>query len=826
MLSAAHRAPASALLRLRQRVLAALFATAAYFVAAKVGLLLALPAGFASPLWPAAGVAVLLVMRLGYACLPGVAAGSLLSNITAGAGGGAVMLWPEPGTPYAALAAVAAGAAAQAGLAVWLVRQVANATPPGGFGVWPILRMLFRAGPLTCVVNATVALWVLPAFANQPPEERLAAALVWWLGDALGVLGFMPLGLVLLRRAAPGSAARPMLTGTASVLVSLTLAMLSWAATVSLGRAQTDALQARKQAEVRELGHDLQTHLDRTGLMLESFRAFYESSQWVTAAEFQRFAKPWLQADDIVTGVAWAPRITAEERAAFENSAPGYDAPLPIREQDADGQFIAAGPRAEYWPLTLLAPFDFMQARGLDLRSEPVRREVLERALRHDGPVSSGSLRLVQDPDDGRNTAVLLISRIQGNRPAVLGAAIRLDRLLEADLRLFKGALPPGSRFRLTHEKQPLLDHALQADGSLRTASHHALPAGLTVTMPLRAADRLWQFEVSVPRKSSDLVASAGWWLGLVMPQVLAIILGLALINGALRQEHTLRLQDDFSRLLERSDHASTNTRSNVSSRHDTAVADAWAGRQFEPAYTPVVDLGSGLLRAVQCHVHWPAMPAGLPPTAVLDWAERSGQSAAVTRHLIAAVCAQSRGWPLRRGDAFTLSVAVTPQAISTPGWAEGVLEDLAHHRLPGRRLCLELREDRLLGAADAVIEALSRLRDAGVRVGLTGFGTGRSTLTALRRLPVDRISIDPAHVRDVAGDMVAREIVRTLVQLAATLGLEVIADGADNEAAVHALAALDCPLAQGACFIALADAKAVAQVLTEPAQLWATPTG
>lgn len=821
--STASPAPASTLPCFRQQVIAALFATAAYFVAAKVGLLLALPAGFVSPLWPAAGVAVLLVMRLGYACLPGVAAGSLLSNITAGAGGGAVMLWPEPGTPYAALFAIAVGAATQAGLAVWLVRQVANAAPPGGFGVWPILRMLFRAGPLACLVNAVVALLVLPAFAHQPPEERLAAALVWWLGDALGVLGLMPLALLLLRSTAAGGGGSPMLTSTVSVLVSLTLAMLSWAATVALGRAQTETLHARKQAEIRELAHDVQTHLDRTGLMLESFRAFYESSQWVTAAEFQRFAKPWLQMDDMVTGVAWAPRVAAEERGAFEQSAPGYDAPLAIREQGADGQFAAAGARAEYWPLTLLAPLDFMQARGFDLRSEPAQREVLERALRHEGPVSSSPLRLVQDPDDGRSTAVLLLSRIQGNRPAVLGAAIRLDRLFEEDLRLFRDALPPGSRFRLSHDKQPLLDHALQADGRLHP-SPHAPATGLTVTLPLRAADRLWQLEVSVPRLSGDLVTSASWWLGLVMPQVLAIILGLALINGALRQEHTLRLQDDFSRLLERSEHASTNTRSNAGSRHDTAVAEAWAARQFEPTYTPVVHLGSGLLRAVQSQVRWPGMPAGLSPTAVLDWAERSGQSAAVTRQLISSICAESRGWPLRRGDAFTLSVAVTPQAISTPGWAEGVLEDLAHHRLPGRRLCLELREDRLLGAADAVIEALGRLRDAGVRVGLTGFGTGRSTLTALRRLPVDRISIDPAHVRDVAHDTVAREIVRTLVQLAATLGMEVIADGADDEAAAQALAALDCPLAQGSCFSPLVDAQAVAVALAEPVRLWATP--
>lgn len=288
-----------------------------------------------------------------------------------------------------------------------------------------------------------------------------------------------------------------------------------------------------------------------------------------------------------------------------------------------------------------------------------------------------------------------------------------------------------------------------------------------------------------------------------------------------MRQEHTLRLQDEFSQLLHRNDRIGITTQTPSSGRHDGALSTAWSARQLQPLFRPVVDLGSGMLRGLRCDLAGSTLPADLPPLALLDWAERNGVSAEVTQHLIATVCAQSRQWPLRRGDAFTLSVPVTPQAVSSPGWAEAVLEQLARHRLPGRRLCLELREDRLVGASIAVIESLSRLRDAGVRVGLTGFGTGRSTLTALRRLPVDSILIDATLVRDIAHDPVACEIVRTVVQLASTLNLEVVAMGVDRAAVVPALTSLQCAVAEGDYFLALPDSEAVAQILAQPMPLW-----
>lgn len=421
-------------------VLVMLFSAAAYFVTAKIGLLLTLPAGFVSPLWPAAGVAVLLVLRLGYASLPGIAAGSLLSNITAGADGSAVMLWPEPGTPYLPLFAIGLGAALQAGLGVWLARRIASRCPPGPFGLWPMLRILFRVGPLACLINSLVALFMLPGFAIQPPEQQVADAIVWWLGDTLGVLGLMPVGLLWLRT--PSGESPPLMsTARAPVLITLVLALLSWAATINLGRAQASALQTRKEAEINYLAHHIQAHLDENQLMLKSFQAFYESSQWVTAAEFQRFAKPWLQPNGVITGLGWAPRVLASERADFEQHAPGYDAPLPIVEMGPDGHPVAAGQRDEYWPLTLLTPLDFTKARGFDLMSEPVRREAVLRALQTDGPVASRAIRLMHDADDGSNTAVVLFTQIHGVRPpAVLGAAIRLDRLFEEALGDFNRA--------------------------------------------------------------------------------------------------------------------------------------------------------------------------------------------------------------------------------------------------------------------------------------------------------------------------------------------------------------------------------------------------
>ncbi|MES2683367.1 MAG: EAL domain-containing protein [Pseudomonadota bacterium] len=801
--------------------------TLSYFAAAKLGLLLSLPSGFASPLWPASGVAFYVVLRFGYRSLAGIALGSLASNLTAGANGAAVLTWPDWHAPWLSVIALALGAATQAGVGVWLIQRLLRDAPPGAFRVWALLRLMFRAGLLACLINALIAALVLPSLAGQDWQARLPVALVWWVGDALGVLGLMP--LVLFRhRAASEDAVRYSLQEQLPGLVALTIAALSWPVTAYLGHLQNRNIESRESLQIAELRHHLQVHLDRSVLMVETFHAFYQGSERVLATEFEQFAKPWLASDESITAIGWVPRIEASERAAFEAGLPGMGEPVSITERGPANTLIAALPRDSYWPLTLLTPNHHNRARGFDLASEPMRREALTRALARDGVVATSRVQLA-DRFGSDEVSIVLMRRINAEGRAIITGALRLNRLVEAQIASFDNALPVGTRIRLLDTAGlPVLDHRLLADGRI-SLDDSALPQGVMASLPLTVADRRWQLDIHLPSQNDWLIHSVSWWLGQVMPQLFAVVLGLALINGALRQSHTQRLQDDLNQLATAQSRlaARQGNAGNMLLRqtpHDSAIAQSWAQSQWQPDYAPVVDLETGLLRAVDCQLHWPEAPAGVNAAMLADWAARNGQSAASSMHLLQAVLGASRSLPLRRGDAFSFALPVSSSTLATPGWVMQLLELLAAQRLPGRRLSLEIQESDFVTAGSAAIDALHALRDAGVRVALHGLGTGHSALTALRSLPVDRIRLDPVLVADIAHDSAAREIVRTLIQLAAALQIEVIADGVHSAAIASTLHDLACKAATGSVFASLDSIEAVAQVLTRGQPLWPAP--
>lgn len=125
----------------------------------------------------------------------------------------------------------------------------------------------------------------------------------------------------------------------------------------------------------------------------------------------------------------------------------------------------------------------------------------------------------------------------------------------------------------------------------------------------------------------------------------------------------------------------------------------------------------------------------------------------------------------------------------------------LAARGLPGHRLELEVTESMLMQNRDIAIECLRQLRLLGVRIAVDDFGTGYSSLNYLRWLPIDVLKIDRSFVQDVTGAADARAIVRSVIGLAGNLGLEVVAEGIEDQATADILLDLGCELGQGYWF-------------------------
>jgi EAL domain-containing protein (putative c-di-GMP-specific phosphodiesterase class I) len=109
-----------------------------------------------------------------------------------------------------------------------------------------------------------------------------------------------------------------------------------------------------------------------------------------------------------------------------------------------------------------------------------------------------------------------------------------------------------------------------------------------------------------------------------------------------------------------------------------------------------------------------------------------------------------------------------------------------------------EISEDTVMGDPRRATDVLERLRELGVRLSLDDFGTGHSSLSYLKRLPLDEVKIDRSFVIGMADDPSDAAIVRSTIDLARHLGLEVVAEGVETAEVLDVLAALECDVAQG----------------------------
>jgi EAL domain-containing protein (putative c-di-GMP-specific phosphodiesterase class I) len=155
------------------------------------------------------------------------------------------------------------------------------------------------------------------------------------------------------------------------------------------------------------------------------------------------------------------------------------------------------------------------------------------------------------------------------------------------------------------------------------------------------------------------------------------------------------------------------------------------------------------------------------------------------------------------------LSVNVSRAQLHDPDFPERVRALLKSAGLPPSRLQLEVTESLAMDD-DAMRSALSAIREAGVRLSLDDFGTGHSSLAALHRLPVNQVKIDRAFVSELASSAYHKAVVRACLDVAQTLGLDVVAEGVETAAQSKALMQLGCRWGQGWLFSKALEASEV----------------
>ena len=530
--------------RLGRLIALSLAAALVYYVLGRLGLmLLVLPPYQVAPIYPAAGWALALPVMLGWRALPAVVLGSFAVQW--------VTLGQVGAPPLLPALTIALGAGLQAGLGYALLRrwsgeplQLTRPRHIAGF---------LAAAALAGVVSpscATLSLWLSQVV---PAAELGSVWVVWWTGDLIGVLIGLPITLALLGRPAPAWPSRRLSVG---------LPMLLTTALVGVGVAITlDWERQRQQAEFERLtdraAREFGELLREPTLALEATHGLMKVLPQPSRQAFEQATAELLDDDSPLLALGFAQRVARNELRAFDAQAEadgfkGFHA----RDRQRAGD-ITPPPGEDMLAIRLIEPLSRnLGALGANIRSVPVVRQALARALDSGQATATAGLQLAQDRESA--TGVVLYQRLRRapGAPALEGVVFAT---LRPDVLLARLAVrwPDGLGVCLVD---------LDAEGSSRRLAGPPgcdsvqrgpdAPLPLHV-QPLQYGGRAWEIRVydlpglSVAGSHSWIVALAGLLATTLIGGLLLLLSGRRLHIEALVQERTAALQREIDQRVQ-----------------------------------------------------------------------------------------------------------------------------------------------------------------------------------------------------------------------------------------------------------------------------------
>jgi diguanylate cyclase (GGDEF)-like protein len=427
------------------------------------------------------------------------------------------------------------------------------------------------------------------------------------------------------------------------------------------------------------------------------------------------------------------------------------------------------------------------------------------------------------DPLTGLPNRRLLLERLELAREACVLSG-RTGALLTLDLDNFKTL-----NDTLGHHAGDLLlqQVAQRLSGCLRHAGVVARLGGDEFVLLAEGLSGL-PFEAAAEARALALAVgdalAAPYTLGAAQYRISASI-GIALFDagqggaaGALLQQADVAMYQakqaasDGFRFFDPCMQRATNQRAAM----ETALRQALDQHEFTLHYQVQVDR-DGCATGAEALLHWRARDGQWhPPASFIPVAEETGLILPIGAWVIDQACAQLGIWrTLPALATLALAVNISARQFHQRGFCEQVFDAVMRHGIDPALLKLKLTEAILIDNIDNTIVTLKRLRSVGVRFSLDDFGTGYSSLQYLKRLPLDQLKIDQSFVRDLVSDPSDQAVVQTIIAMANSLGLDVIAEGVEHAAQKDLLEHLGCHQFQGYLFGRAVDAGTLAAMLT-----------
>jgi diguanylate cyclase len=228
----------------------------------------------------------------------------------------------------------------------------------------------------------------------------------------------------------------------------------------------------------------------------------------------------------------------------------------------------------------------------------------------------------------------------------------------------------------------------------------------------------------------------------------------------------------------------------------------ALASDQLEINYQPIRNARTGEVCAAEALLRWhePEMGA-VRPEEFIPIAEDTGLILNIGEWVLRSACAQLHSWQSQGFEPIRIAVNVSTHQLRQPGWPQLVARILAETGVSADHLELELTESAILAHEDATVRALSELHDMGVGLVLDDFGPGYSSLSSLRRFPIERVKIDRSFVGDITDDPGDAALTTAILSMAQNLELRVVAEGVETREQAEFLREHGCHELQGFLF-------------------------
>ena len=256
--------------------------------------------------------------------------------------------------------------------------------------------------------------------------------------------------------------------------------------------------------------------------------------------------------------------------------------------------------------------------------------------------------------------------------------------------------------------------------------------------------------------------------------------------------------------------------------RIEQSLRRAVSAGEVEPHFQPIVDLRERRVIGFEALARWTDPDLGnVPPSVFIPIAEERGIIGHLSQLLLRKATEAARSWPQ---DLF-LSFNLSPSQLVDQNTGLHVLAILDRTGFDPRRLEIEITETGLMGDPVAAEKIVNDLRRVGIRVSLDDFGTGQSSLGRLREFHFDKLKIDRTFVASILDDRPSEHIIRAILAMCDGLGMDVVAEGIEDEAQAQRLVQFGCAGGQGYLFGKPADADATLGYLRDAMRRPTRPT-